>query len=115
MQVALSMPKLEFGASFELSETLAAMGMPSAFNAAAEFSGVDSSYELFISAIVHRAFVAVDEARTEGAAATVVIVAEKGLPEAPLEVRIDRPFIFLIRVIETEAILFLGRVVDLTS
>ncbi|MGD2148835.1 MAG: serpin family protein [Anaerolineae bacterium] len=113
-QVALTMPKFEFDSSFELGQTLAAMGMPDAFGEAADFSGMDGTRRLSISAVVHKAFVAVDEAGTEAAAATAVIIAEVAVPEEPLEVRIDRPFIFLIRDIETGAILFLGRVVDPT-
>jgi serpin B len=62
---------------------------------------------------VHKAFVAVDEAGTEAAAATAVIVGTTSVPaEPPVEVTIDRPFIFLIRDIETGAILFVGRVLN---
>jgi serpin B len=69
--------------------------------------------ELFISDVVHKAFVAVDEAGTEAAAATAVIVGTTSAPVEPLvEVTIDRPFIFLIRDIETGAILFVGRVLN---
>jgi serpin B len=68
--------------------------------------------ELFISDVVHKAFVAVDEAGTEAAAATAVIMKLTAVPEPPLEVTIDHPFIFLIRDIETGAILFIGRVIN---
>ncbi|MCL0057758.1 serpin family protein, partial [Dehalococcoidales bacterium] len=62
--------------------------------------------------VVHKAFVSVDEAGTEAAAATAV-VGLPGLPtEKPVKVTVDRPFIFLIHDRETGTILFVGRVVD---
>ena len=64
---------------------------------------------MFINEVVHKAFVSVDEEGTEAAAATAVGV---GVPSVPPNVVIDRPFIFLIRDIETGAILFVGRVAD---
>jgi len=68
--------------------------------------------ELSISDVVHKAFVAVDEAGTEAAAATAVIMKLTAVPEPPVEVALDRPFIFLIRDIETGAVLFVGRVLN---
>jgi len=111
-EVALTMPKFEFDSSFELAEILAGMGMPDAFNEAADFSGMDGTPLLFIKEVVHKAFVSVDEAGTEAAAATAVVMAFKALPSPPIEVTVDRPFVFLIRDIETGAILFVGRVVN---
>jgi serpin B len=68
--------------------------------------------ELFITDVVHKAFVSVDEAGTEAAAATAVIMGVTGMPENPVEVTLNHPFVFLIRDIETGAILFVGRVVN---
>ena len=112
--VALTMPKFEFDSEFSLEDTLAEMGMPDAFSLSeADFSGMTGSSELFIWGVVHKAFVAVDEAGTEAAAATAVSGAPSaGPPESPMQVTIDRPFIFLIRDIETGAILFVGRVLN---
>jgi serpin B len=111
-QVALTMPKFEFDSEFSLTDTLAAMGMPIAFSGAADFSGMTGSLDLFISEVLHKAFVSVDEAGTEAAAATAVIMEETAMPDQPIEVTIDRPFIFLIRDIETGAVLFVGRVMN---
>ena len=111
-RVALTMPKFEFEAGFSLREALAAMGMPDAFTGAADFSGMTGSRDLFIADVIHKAFVTVDEAGTEAAAATAVVMVELAMPEEPVEVTVDRPFIFLIRDIETGAILFVGRVVN---
>jgi serpin B len=111
-QVALAMPKFEFESAFKLKEALMAMGMPVAFTEAADFSGMTGVRDLFISEVVHKAFVSVDEAGTEAAAATAVIMKLTALPVAPVEFRANRPFIFLIRDIETGSLLFMGRVLN---
>jgi serpin B len=111
-EVALTMPKFEFDSEFSLKDTLAEMGMPIAFSSEADFSGMTGKPGLAISDVVHKAFVSVDEAGTEAAAATAVIVGESGMPGQLVEVTIDHPFIFLIRDIETGAILFVGRVMN---
>ena len=110
-QVALTMPRFEFESSFRLREPLVAMGMPGAFSNA-DFSGMTGNRDLFIADVVHKAFVSVDETGTEAAAATAVIMPTAAPPGVTVEVTVDRPFIFLIRDIETGAILFVGRVVD---
>ncbi len=113
-RVTLSMPKFEFESSFQLTPVLAALGMPHAFTESADFSGMDGTHSLQISDVIHKAFVAVDEAGTEAAAATAVIMRVKAMliEEEPIPFTIDRPFIFLIRDRATGAILFLGRVTD---
>jgi len=111
-QVALTMPKFEFDSEFSLKDTLAEMGMPIAFSSSADFSGMTGTPDLCISEVLHKAFVSVDEAGTEAAAATAVIVGETAMPGQPVEVTVDHPFIFLIRDIETGAILFVGRVMN---
>jgi serpin B len=111
-EVALTMPQFEFDSDFSLKDTLAGMGMPIAFSGAADFSGMTGNRDLCISEVIHKAFVAVDETGTEAAAATAVIMRLTAVPEHPAEVTIDRPFIFLIRDIETGAILFVGRVLN---
>jgi len=111
-EVALTMPKFEFESDFGLKETLAAMGMPVAFSEDADFSGMTGNRDLFIADVIHKAFVSVDEAGTEAAAATAVVMTLTAAPEIPVEVTVERPFIFLIRDIETGTILFVGRIVD---
>jgi serpin B len=109
-RVALTMPKFEFKSQLSLKDILSDMGMPDAFSPdEADFSGMTGNHELFISDVIHKAFVSVDEAGTEAAAATAVVVRASSIP---VEVTIDRPFIFLIRDIETGAILFVGRVLN---
>lgn len=108
-QVSLSMPRFEYDSDFSLKETLAAMGMPDAFTSAADFSGMTGNRGLFISEVIHKAFVSVDEEGTEAAAATAVIMPSSA---APIEFTADRPFVFLIRDNLTGTILFAGRVVN---
>jgi len=111
-QVTLAMPQFEFDSDFSLKDILTGMGMPVAFSGSADFSGMTGSPDLFIDEVLHKAFVSVDEAGTEAAAATAVIMKETAMPSQPVEVTIDRPFIFLIRDIDTSAILFIGRVLN---
>jgi len=111
-EVALTMPKFEFESDFGLKETLAAMGMPVAFSEDADFSGMTGNRDLFIADVIHKAFVSVDEAGTEAAAATAVVMTLTAAPEIPVEVTVERPFIFLIRDIETGTILLVGRITN---
>jgi serpin B len=109
----LTMPKFKMETSFSLNDALAAMGMVQAFDPGrADLSGMDGTRNLYITDVVHKAFVEVDEAGTEAAAATAVIVGTTSMPADPIAVTIDRPFLFLIRDIETGTVLFLGRVMN---
>jgi serpin B len=115
-QVRLSLPKFEFDSEFNLSDVLVEMGMPSAFGLGAEgadFSGMTGDRALAIGAVIHKAFVAVDEEGTEAAAATAVVILEMAAPaEEAVEMKLDRPFLFLIRDGETGTVLFVGRVME---
>jgi serpin B len=113
-EVALTLPKFKFESDFSLSDILIGMGMPSAFGVGggADFSGMDGTLNLVISEVVHKAFVSVDEEGTEAAAATAVIIAEMSAIADATEMRIDRPFIFMIRDTGTNSLLFLGRVMN---
>ncbi|MBN1944644.1 MAG: serpin family protein [Bradymonadales bacterium] len=110
--VALGLPKFDFASEFELGDALKALGMPTAFDALADFSGMDGTHNLFISRVIHKAFIAVDEHGTEAAAATAVVM---DFGAMPYELQVDRPFFFLIRDVQTGAILFMGRVVNPTA
>ncbi len=116
--VSITMPKFEFESAFRLADTLEAMGMQDVFDQRnADLSGMGISGcpggggNPFVSAVVHKAFVLVEEEGTEAAAATAVVVRETSGPAGPpIEMTLDRPFLFLIRDRATEAILFVGRV-----
>jgi serpin B len=88
------------------------MGMTTAFSPEADFSGMTGSKEIFISDVFHKAYVKVDEEGTEAAAATAVVMKMVSEPLNPVELTVDRPFLFFIREHETNTILFMGRVVE---
>lgn len=112
-RIALALPRFETTSRFELSKALQAMGMTDAFqHPAADFSGMASSRELFIGFVIHKAFVKLDEKGTEAAAATAVGMLAGGKPAPPIPVRVDRPFLFLLRDTQTGSLLFMGRIVD---
>ena len=74
-KVILTLPRFKMTRQFELQETLGAMGMPQAFDCRrADFSGMTGSRDLFISAVIHKAYVDVNEQGTEAAAATAVLM-----------------------------------------
>jgi serpin B len=109
--VTLAMPKLSFESTPKLKPALQALGMNEAFTDRADFSGLDGKRDIFIFDVVHKAFVAIDEAGTEAAAATAVIAGTVSLkPQATLT--LDRPFIFVVYDEPTGALLFLGRFSD---
>jgi serpin B len=111
--IDLAMPKWEYRSSFNLKAVLSDLGMTDVFiEELADLSGINGHRELFASDVIHQAFVKVNEAGTEAAAATAIPVAGSGLPPVPVEVNIDRPFIFLIHDRPTGTVIFLGRVLD---
>lgn len=112
-EVMVFLPKFKMTSEFELSKVLRTMGMPTAFTpGAADFSGMSTNEKLYISAVIHKAFVDVNEKGTEAAAATGVVIRATSAPPPPPTFRADRPFAFLIRDNRTGAFLFLGRVVN---
>jgi serpin B len=116
-KVQVYLPRFKTTSQFELSGMLRAMGMESAFDAnTADFSGMTGAKDLFISAVIHKAFVDVNEEGTEAAAATGVIMAPTAAvidePKEPPVFRADHPFLFMIRDNRSQAILFLGRIMN---
>jgi serpin B len=111
-EVEASLPGFELTFPFRLDDTLRSMGMMDAFSERADFSGMDGSKELFIGAVLHKAFISVNEQGTEAAAATAVIMQLKALSFPSVVFRADHPFVFLIRENSTGSILFIGRVVN---
>jgi len=110
-EVMVTLPKFTMTTRFELADYLKKMGMPNAFGEA-DFSGMTGDKSLFISAVIHKAFVAVDEEGTEAAAATAVVMRKTSVPAPPKVFRADHPFIFIIRDNRSGSILFMGRVMN---
>lgn len=114
--IQLSMPKWENRTKLALADILEAMGMPDAFNFNnADFSGITGTPELFVQDVFHQAYVKVDESGTEAAAATAPVEVPTSEPPTPIDVKVNRPFIYLIQDIKTRTVLFVGRVLDPTT
>jgi serpin B len=122
-EVIVTMPKFKMEAQFGLKNTLIEMGMKEAFDVKmADFSGLASREtmqhdgNLSISAVIHKAYVDVNEEGTEAAAATAVgviaLAARPTPPTPPIIFRADHPFMFLIRDNRSGSILFIGRVTN---
>ncbi|WP_437816541.1 serpin family protein [Sorangium sp. So ce1078] len=110
--VDTTMPKFKFEYELSLKDTLKAMGMEIAFTSgAADLTGINSGGQPYIQDVIHKAFVGVNEAGTEAAAATAVIVGDESAP-VPASLALVNPFLFLIRDNATGSILFVGRIAD---
>ncbi len=94
---------------YQLDSALKAIGMTNAFSKEADFSGMSTTGGLYISAVVHKAFVDVNEEGTEAAAATGIGVKSASIRPRKTVFRADRPFVFFIRHKPTNTILFQGR------
>ena len=111
-KVNLQLPRFEVAYDVSLADPLSALGMTDAFTGAADFSGIDGTRDLFISDVLHKAWVSIDEAGTEAAATTAVIISLIATPGPPVVLTINRPFLFVIRDVPTGTILFVGRVLS---
>ncbi len=112
--IRVTLPKWQLDWSAPLVKVLQGLGMTAAFSPTqADLSGIGGSKgELFITAVLQKTFIGVDERGTEAAAATAVIVGTTSAPPPPIDFTADRPFIYVIRDVATEAVLFVGRVGD---
>src|SRR5262249_7046375 len=113
-RVRVDLPRFRVEKGFGLVETLKEMGVKTAFDCneitTADFSGMDDRRDLCISGVFHKAFVEVNEAGTEAAAATAVVMAEVDAAEPmPVVFEANHPFLFLIRHNPSGSILFWGR------
>jgi serpin B len=114
-KVIVFFPKFKIESQFSLDQTLALMGMPDAFDPElADFSAMVGQKELYISAVIHKAFLEVNEEGSEAAAATGVVVSVTSIAPSPPIFKADHPFVFFIRDNKSQSILFLGRVLNPT-
>ncbi len=112
-EVVVSVPKFKMTSQFSLASVLKSMGITDAFSSNANFSGINGKRDLFISAVIHKAYVDVNEEGTEAAAATGVTMKLTSVGPSRIPVfRADHPFLFLIRDNHTGSILFIGRVMN---
>src|SRR5215813_2046189 len=112
-EVVVTLPKFRVTAEFTLNKTLSSMGMPLAFSPhAADFSGMSEEKDLYLSAVIHKAYVDVNEEGTEAAAATGIVTRTMSAGPPPSTFHADHPFVFLIRDNSSGSLLFLGRLVQ---
>lgn len=112
-KVDVYIPKFKMEKRYILNKILIDLGMSDAFDMMlADFSGMTGSKDLYISKVIHQSFVEVNEEGTEAAAATAVIMSGKSIAPMIIEFKADRPFLFIIRDIKTNTILFMGRFVE---
>jgi serpin B len=111
--LGLALPKFSFDSTHQLNQTLQALGMPTAFTDAADFSGLFAVSEpLKVQTVVQKAQVAVDEEGTTAAAATGMAFRATSAVIPPVQLNVDRPFVFLLRDLASGQVLFLGRLTD---
>lgn len=112
-KVDVYIPKFKMEKRYILNKPLIDLGMKDAFDMSlADFSGMTGSKDLYISKVIHQSFIEVNEEGTEAAAATAVIMSGKAIAPMIIEFKADRPFLFIIRDIKTNTILFMGRFVE---
>jgi len=114
-QVTVKFPKFRVENTYNLNETLMAMGMKNPFTSLADFSKITGNQDLFISDVIHKTYIDVDEKGTEAAAVTAIIMPRGIMPlpvEEVKEFHADRPFMYLIRENTTGRIIFIGKVVN---
>ena len=107
--VLARIPKFSYSYGTELKNTLSALGMTSAFDGSADFSGIAGKPgDIFIDSVIHKTFIAVDELGTRAGAVTSVSVKEMAMPVDPVQIYLDRPFVYMIIDNETKLPLFMG-------
>lgn len=110
-EVILSLPKMDISDENTLSDALKLLGVETAFTDFADFSGI-SDMPLCVDEILQKVRVQVDEQGTKAAAATALMVKLTSMmrPEEPVEMTVDRPFVFVISDAETGSVCFAGAV-----
>ena len=111
-QVKLSIPKFNIKSDYDLGETLIKMGLKDAFTSNADFSGITKQEKLYISEAIHKATIEINEEGTEAAAATAVVMRKTSVLLDNIELKIDKPFIYILRNNKTNCIYFMGKIVN---
>ena len=111
-RINLSLPKFNIESEFDLNKTLSELGIKDAFTEAADFSGITSAEKLYISKVVHKANIAVDEEGTEAAAATAIMMRKTSVLLENVDFNANKPFIYILRNNENNCIYFMGKIVN---
>lgn len=113
VMVNLGMPKFQFDSTIDLSGALRSLGMTDLFDRdLADLSRMNSAETLYVSDILHKAFIEVNEEGTEAAASTAVVISVTSMPGEAYDITFDNPFIYVIYEKDTNTIVFMGRVVE---
>lgn len=114
-EVSVTLPKFKMRNSMRLADVLQSLGIKTAFVfKQADFSGIEATKSVFISEVIHQAFIQTDEKGTEAAAATAIVMESGSMrqQEQPVIFNADHPFLFFLRETKTGGILLMGRVAD---
>ncbi len=111
-QVNLGLPKFRIESTFNLGDQMKALGIHQAFDSqAADFTGISDKMDLYITDVLHKAYIDVNEEGTEAAAATAIAVGTTSMPADSWDITFDHPFIYVIYETTTNTVVFMGRVV----
>lgn len=110
LRIDLSLPKFSIESDFNLNRTLHEMGIKDAFTSNADFSGITEQERLFISRVIHKANIAIDEEGTEATAATAVVMRKSLFLGDEVKVNINKPFIYILRNNVNNCIYFMGKI-----
>ena len=113
--VKVWIPKFEISHTMSMKEPMTKLGITDVFTKKADLSGFSADKGLFVSQIVQKCVVKVDEKGSEAAAATGVTLMMRAVPPKPVEFKADRPFIYAVVSKATGIILFSGRLVNPTT
>jgi len=111
-RIQLSLPKFNIESDFDLNESLNKLGVKQSFTISADFSGIAEDEKLYISKVVHKANIELDEEGTEAAAATAVLMRKTTMLIEDVDFKVDRPFIYMIKDQKTNTIYFIGKVLN---
>ncbi len=114
-RIKLSFPKYNIESEFDLNTSLKQLGIKEAFTMSADFSGITGNEKLYISKVVHKATIELDEEGTEAAAATAVFMRKTSINVDEVSFKANRPFIYMIRNQKTNTIYFVGKVLNPTK
>lgn len=115
-RIALQLPKYMLSSRFDLRKPLEQLGMEDAFDSDANFVGIDGMRDLFLNKVVHEAYLSVDESGVVAAAAAAASTSVKGVPPAATTPMIvDHPFLFFIVDLKSQAMLFMGKIEELSE
>ena len=111
-RVQVRLPKFSYDCDLSLVKPLMALGLTDAFDGKADFRGI-SGEQLFISDVIHKTHIELDEAGTKAAAVTGVLMEATGMPSPMSSLILNRPFVYAIVDTETNLPIFIGTIKDL--